>query len=179
MPVYIALLRGINVGGHKKIIMADLRNHLSQWGFQDVQTYIQSGNIIFNSKATEVEELSRRIKAGIFNAYGFEIAVWVGERTDFIRIAGQNPYKNTGEAGQKVYFIFLTHPPDSNLANKLQLVEFDTEEFTITKDCIFLHCKNGYGKAKCTNSFFEAGLKVKTTARNFRTVNKLIELSGS
>ncbi|MEN8790450.1 MAG: DUF1697 domain-containing protein [Flavobacteriaceae bacterium] len=178
MPVYIALLRGINVGGHKKIIMADLRNHFLKWGFKDVKTYIQSGNIIFTSEETKVEELSGRIRNGILNAYGFEIQVWVCERTKLNRIVGQNPYENANDAGQKVYFIFMTSSPDAELAARLQSVEFDNEEFTITRDCIFLYCKNGYGKAKCSSGFFETGLKVKTTARNNRTVNKLIELSG-
>lgn len=158
--------------------MADLRNHFSQWGFKEVKTYIQSGNIVFTSEKTDVEELSLRIRKGLLSTYSFEIDVWVGDRDHFKRITQNNPYENVNEAERKVYFIFMTSLPEAELADKLKSVEFDNEEFTISGECIFLHCKNGYGKAKCTNSFFESGLKIKTTARNYRTVNKLLELSA-
>ncbi|MGB5236720.1 MAG: DUF1697 domain-containing protein [Flavobacteriaceae bacterium] len=178
MPVYIALLRGINVGGHRKIIMADLRIHFENWGFKDVQTYIQSGNIVFSSEVTKVEQLADRIKSGILDVYGFEIAVWVADRRDFNRIALKNPYGDMDEADRKVYFVFLTHRASADRITRLKSIEFDNEEFTISNECIYLHCRNGYGKARCNNVFIETALKVNTTARNFRTVNKLIELVG-
>lgn len=178
MPVYIALLRGINVGGHKRIFMADLRSLFEDWGFSDVKTYIQSGNIVFKSEETLVEELVGKIRSGILNAYGFELAVWVGERKDLMRIAGENPYRDVDEADRRVYFVFITETPRADLTNSLKSVECENELFSVTNHCIYLYCRNGYGKARCNNAFFESALKVKTTARNFRTVNKLIELTG-
>jgi len=178
MPNYIALLRGINVGGHKKILMTELRTYFEQWGFTDVITYIQSGNIIFNSVLSDNGEIERIIRNGILAAYGFDIGIWVKERTEFVRITEKNPYSEGSEEEKKVYFVFLTGLPNPELTSKVQLMEFENEEFTITEECIFLYCHAGYGKAKCTNSFFESKLKVRTTARNLRTVKKLTELSS-
>ena len=178
MPVYIALLRGINVGGHKKIIMDDLRNHFENWGYTDVKTYIQSGNIVFRSEETSVEKIEHKIRSGILGIYGFEIAVWVADRKVLKRIADTNPYIDEEGAERKLYFVFMIHLPETDLSSELKSVVFEHEEFTITDECIYLFCRNGYGKAKCNNVFFEKALKVQTTARNFRTVNKLLEIAG-
>ena len=86
MQTYIALLRGINVSGQKKLKMADLRDSMNSWGLSEVRTYIQSGNLIFKYKASHSDELQRIIREGIRETFGYEVGVWVCERESFIQI---------------------------------------------------------------------------------------------
>ena len=178
MQTYIALLRGINVSGHKKIKMAHLRQLMTKMGFIDVQTYIQSGNLVFKYADANPEIIAAKIKKGIKNEYGFDVEVLVLESNNFKKIADQNPYSINEDADRKlIYYIFLFDLPDLDATEKLSSQEFDGEEFSITNECIFLYCFGGYGKAKCNNNFFEKRLGIRATARNYNTVNKLLELT--
>lgn len=178
MPNYIALLRGINVSGQKKIKMAELRKHLEQWGFGEVRTYIQSGNIIFRYDGSSISQIQQMIKTGILRIYGFDVGIWISERSEFIRIFDEKAYDPEDEASEKqLYFVFLNASPDSESVRQLNSTQFENEEFKITPECVYLKCSDGYGNAKCNNNFFEKKLKVDATTRNYRTVKTLIELS--
>lgn len=178
MSTYISLLRGVNVSGQKKIKMAELRDHLKNWGFRKIQTYIQSGNLVFDIDGLNSEQISERIKNGIREEYDYDIGVWTRTREEFIDLVSKNPHQLSVESDQRqVYFVFLNQFPSSDLVNELELKKFENEQFKITPECIFLICLKGYGKAKCNNNFFEKQLKVEATTRNFRTVKTLIELS--
>ena len=178
MITYIALLRGINVSGHKKIIMADLRVLLDALGYNNVITYIQSGNVIFKSNETNVAILQNQIHEAILESYNFEVEVLVKKRNDLEKIVDQNPYTDTKDLEEnKIYFVLLKEIPEIELVRKLKNIEFENEQFIVSNECIYLRCGLGAGKAKCNNNFLESTLKISATSRNYRTVQKLLELS--
>lgn len=177
MKTYIALLRGINVSGQKKIPMADLRAMLEKLNFQNVTTYIQSGNIVFASSEMDTGILEERIKAGIQKTFGFDVPVLVKSKNDLKNTLQQNPYTDPEAIEKKlVYFVLLKNVPAPEMVKAFQNESFDNEQFFITEDCVYLLCQTGYGKAKLNNNLIERKLKVEATTRNYRTMVKLLEM---
>ena len=176
MQTYIALLRGINVGGHKKIKMADLKKMFQSLGCEEVVTYVQSGNIVFKGPEIKPQDLEKRIGKGIVETFGWEVPVLVKTKMELKEIMGNNHYPDDGEAGS-TYFVLLQTPPKKPLVDAVRQITYENESFIITPPCIYLQCKKGYGNAKCNNNFFEAKLEVRATTRNYRTMAKLLELA--
>jgi|SRR5690606_38702857 len=177
MQTYIALLRGINVGGHKKIKMANLKKMFESLGCKEVVTYVQSGNIVFKSPGTNALDLEKRIGKGIMETFGWEVPVLVKTKMELIGIMGNNPYGDDGEA-DSTYFVLLQTPPKKMLIDAVRQISYENEIFIITPSCVYLKCKKGYGNAKCNNNFFEVKLKVPATTRNYKTMAKLLELAN-
>lgn len=177
MPTYIALLRGINVSGQKKILMADLKRMFHDLGYEKVVTYIQSGNVIFQTKKTAEAKLEKTIKAAIEKTFGFDVPTLVLTSTELQEIENSNPYKDRDVEHKFLGLTILATPPEEEKINMVQAINFPGEEFTVTKRVIYLCCPNGFGRSKLSNKFFESKLKVKATNRNLRSVLKLIELS--
>ena len=179
MKTYIALLRGINVGGQKKMPMVEVRKMMTNIGFKDVQTYIQSGNIIYRSESNSTIEMEGMIQGAIENTFGFDVPVLVKSVNEIQYILTKNPYNNENDlAKNRVYFVLLQDTPDAELVKTFKSMDFPNEKFMVFNTCVYLCCKNGYGKAKLSNNFIERKLKVKATARNYRTMNKLLELAS-
>jgi len=180
MITYIAFLRGINVGGHKKIKMTDLRLLLEGFGYRDLITYIQSGNVIFSSLEKDRGKLENQISEAIKNHYGFDVPVLVKTTTDIDKILQNNPYNDPEDlASNKIYFVLLQEIPQKEDIEATSAVIFENEKFIITAECVFIRYDLGAGKAKCGINFFESKLKVATTSRNYRTMTKLLELSSN
>ncbi len=178
MPVYIALLRGINVSGQKKIPMAALRKLLASMNFDNVQTYIQSGNVVFTSQNRATARLEQEISDAIRSDFGFVVPVLVKERSDFKAILDSNPYSEEKEtAPGSLYFVFLDSTPPKERVAALQQEKFDHEVCTITENCVYLLCYKGAGKAKLNNNLIEQRLGVVATTRNNRTVMNLLSMS--
>ncbi|WP_179004655.1 DUF1697 domain-containing protein [Winogradskyella forsetii] len=177
MKTYIALLRGINVGGHKKVPMAELRELLEKSGLENVKTYIQSGNVIFQSLTKDSKTLEKTIQKSIINHFGFEVPVLVKTRTELDLIFKHCPFPEA----QKVesYFIVLSQKPNKDLVDDIAQKVYPNEEFVITNECVYIYYVLGAGKAKLGVNWFENRLKVKATARNFRTMAKLLEMTTS
>lgn len=172
---YIAVLRGINVGGHRKILMADLKLLLMKLGLTNITTYIQSGNVIF--EATENKEvLEEKITQGIYDSYGFEVPVIVILVTVFEELLSANPYLGN-TAVEKLHVTFLKEIPLKENIEGLKGLEVTTDRFQIIEQTVFLAIKDKYHKSKLSNNFFEKQLKVRATTRNWKTITKLIELS--
>jgi len=179
MKIYIALLRGINVSGQKKVPMGELRSILTSVGFDNVNTYIQSGNVVFESKENNTAFLEALISDKIKVAFGFEVPVLVKNRTEFKSIFKSNPFANVEAIARKqVYFVLLKNTPEKELVKLLSTEVYTNEDFKITANCVYLHCKTGYGKAKLNNNLVERKLKVEATARNYATMVKLLEMSA-
>lgn len=178
MPIYIALLRGINVGGQKKIRMSDLRNLATGWGFEQVRTYIQSGNLIFHSDERNGEAIAQTIKQGLLQAYDYEVGLWLAEKKELQKIMDNCPFSEQEIKDQHLYFVLLNSLPSTQLVEELIAEQYENEKFIITDRCVYLLCDQGYGKAKCNNNFFERKLKVEATTRNLKTIQALIELSS-
>lgn len=175
MQTYIALLRGINVSGQKKIPMADLRELLAKSGFNNVQTYIQSGNVIFESLEEDKTTLETKIHESIKSHFSFEVPVLVLKPKELQQIFDDCPFPQ--EKKENSYFMMLYSTANSGLVEEVSTLSYPNEEFKITDNCVYFYCATGYGKAKFSNNFFERKLKVTATARNYKTMVKLLSLS--
>jgi uncharacterized protein (DUF1697 family) len=179
MKTYIALLKGINVSGQKTIKMADLKLLFEELNFKNVITYIQSGNVIFNSKINYAEKLQKLISNKIKEQYSFGVEVIIKTPSELEYVLNNNPFLKKKKEADKLYITFLQTQPTSENIEKLKIADFSPEEFVFENTYIFLFFPNGYGNAKMNNNFFEKKLKVPSTSRNWQTVNKLFELSNS
>ncbi len=177
MKKFIALLRGINVSGQKQIKMSELKTLFEKIGFQDVETYIQSGNVIFSAKESSAENLTKKISLAIKKFWDFDVQVIVLTPADLQNILSKNPFIKRETESDKLYVVFLSAPPAKSDIKKLNPVDFSPEEYKVNENCVYLFVPNGYGKAKLNNNFFEKKLKVIGTTRNWKTINKLFELS--
>tara|TARA_R110000772_G_scaffold198164_1_gene308830 strand:- start:191 stop:718 length:528 start_codon:yes stop_codon:yes gene_type:complete len=175
MNTFIALLRGINVGGHKKILMADLKLLFESLEFEQVTTYIQSGNVVF--KAKEETNLANRIAEAIESKYGFIVPVLVKKGSELSEIMSKCPFSNVKR--EKSYFILLKENPSEESVELTSEFSSSDEEFYIEEKCVYIYYAVGAGKARMGNNFFEKKLKVNATARNFRTMAKLIAMVSS
>ncbi len=176
MNTYIALLRGINVGGHRKILMADLRMLLENLNLKNVKTYIQSGNVSFQSSNDNIKSIENTIKDQILKQYGFEVPVLVKTHSELKSILNNCPFTNNKKVNS--YFMLLLTSPKEELIKEISLIKYPNEEFYITKNCIYFYCSTGYGRTKFNSNFFEKKLNVVATARNYKTMVKLIEMTS-
>lgn len=175
MQTYIALLRGINVGGHKKVPMAELREILTTTKLENVKTYIQSGNIIFQSSESNTYKLEHTIKKSILAHFGFEIPILVKTREELNSIFEACPFSE--EKKMNSYFTLLSAMPDKDLVVEASKKIYLNEEYLISNNCIYFYSEKGYGNAKFNLSFFEKKLKISATSRNYKTMVKLLALS--
>jgi len=174
MNRYIALLRGINVGGHKKILMKDLRSLLESIGLSTVTTYIQSGNIVFDSN--KKVGLDALISEAIKNKYGWEVPVLVLTASQIATILSNCPFSE--EKMEKSYFtIFKEEPSEANIA-AANGIQYPGEEFYVTKECLYFYSETGYSRVKMSGNFVESKLKVNATSRNYRTMAKLLDMAS-
>mgnify|MGYP000604145457 CR=1 FL=1 len=180
MNTYIGLLRGINVGGHKKIIMSEFRELLEKNGFHDVKTYIQSGNMVFKHPENNIDLITNQLEEVIINHYHFEVPTIVLTKTYLDLVFKQNPMiQDTSIDESKSIFTFLKSEPEQEKLTELKKVSFPNETFIFGDRVIYFYCSTGYGTAKFTHTFIERKLKVQATSRNYRTTKKLIEMSAS
>lgn len=174
MKTYIALLRGINVSGQKKIPMAELRALLMNSGLESVQTYIQSGNVIFRSLEQDIQKLELKIHEAIKTHFGFEVPILIKTPEALQHVFDHCPFPEEKKINS--YFTLLYKVPDKDLIAVVSKITHPNEAFVITNHCIYFYCSTGYGKAKYSNNFFERKLKITATARNYKTMVKLLSL---
>ncbi len=173
--IWISLLRGINVAGKNRVKMPELCLALKAAGFQNIKTYVQSGNIVLRYQNIAATEVSSTIKDIINENFGFEIPVLTFTPEYIKDIVDNCPFHN--EQLNQTYVVFLSSGPgipDRNIIDKYAL---QNEQYHYYNSCIYLYCPEGYGRTKLNNNFFEKRLKLDATTRNWRTVTKLIELS--
>ena len=177
MGTYIALLRGINVGGHRKIKMVELREVLSKNGFDQVQTYIQSGNILFQSAERDSIKLAATIRKLIDKAFGFPVPVLVVSSERLRTILENNPFQNVAEENL-LFFTLLKEVPEPEKVMEFKGIQFEGEHFHITEYCVYLSFTGNYRNAKLNNNYIEKKLKVEATTRNLKTMRKLLAMMG-
>ncbi len=175
MNTYISLLRGINVSGQKKIKMADLRQLYTELGFQNVKTYLQSGNVVFQTESTDQAALASQIAAAIHSKYGFEVPILMRTLADLQRIVETSPYRD--QEIKLLYVTFFNAAPDSALLDAMTAPDNIPDEFTTGVDELFLFVPGGYGRTKLNNNWVERKLKISCTTRNWKTINALIDLA--
>ncbi|APD06054.1 hypothetical protein UJ101_00512 [Flavobacteriaceae bacterium UJ101] len=174
MESYVVLLRGINVGGKRKILMKDLKHVLEENGFLDIQTYIQSGNIVLKSNFLLKSELINQIETYIERAFGFEVSVFVYTEQDWNYIIEQNPFQKDDITKQ--YCTFFNDEIDQSIVVKVVKEKKENDRLSVSKNSIYLYVEKGYSKTKLNNTFFEKQLNQKATTRNGKTIMKLQEM---
>lgn len=170
---YVALLRGINVSGHNMIKMADLRQLCQQIGLQQVQTYIQSGNILFEAEE-RAEPLRQRIEAVITATFGYTVPVLLRTAPEMEQIVKDCPFDTAGLAeGESIYVTLLAAAPTPEAVAGLPRHSGELDEYRILGREVYILCRQPYHKSKLTNQFFEQKLGVPATSRNWRTITTL------
>ncbi|MDP4827442.1 MAG: DUF1697 domain-containing protein, partial [Flavobacteriales bacterium] len=171
----IVLLRGINVSGQKKIAMADLRMWLSELDVTNVQTYIQSGNIVLSSEL-ENKRLSEEIKNKILEKSGFDVVTLTISEDDMQKVFEDNPFTKQVDNGSQVYVTFFGQEPNAENVKSVvdncptnELLHFNSKH-------VYFFSKTGYGTAKMNNNFLEKKIKVSCTTRNWKSVETLLNM---
>lgn len=173
MTQYIAIIRGINVGGHNKVNMKLLRETLEQNKFRNVQTYIQSGNIVFSSGISSIRTLETRFTKILKDTFDVNVPVIVRDEKEWKVTVQKNPFQKSTDDHTKLLVTFLSEKPKASVVKEVSTIQFPHDEFAIIGKDIYLYCKDGYGKTDIPNLFFEKKLSVTGTTRNWRTVMEL------
>jgi len=177
MKTYIALFRGINVGGSNLLPMRQLVSILEGLGLQRVETYIQSGNAVFRSKISEASRLATQIGAAIEKARGFRPDVMLLGAAELQRAMDANPFPEGTAEPNKLHLYFLASAPQKPDLAALQGLASARERFALIDRAFYLHAPDGIGRSKLA-ARVEKPLGVAATARNWSTVLKVAEMAG-
>ena len=179
MPKYIAILRGINVGGRRKILMVDLKKLFQELGFTNIQTYIQSGNVVFETSSSDDNAtLSNKIEQIISKTYGFEVPVILRTANEIEQAISNNPFFKNKTEVEGLFLTFLKSIPSAVELENIKSFDFSPDKFEIVGKDIFGFCFGKYHKTKLSNQFFESKLKVSATTRNWKTVINLQQMAS-
>ena len=171
MTAYVSMLRGVNVGGSKKIKMSDLAALYESLGFKDAKTYIQSGNVVFSSPEPSQSVLSKKIEKALKESFGFDVAVVVRTGAELEKALENDPFKDRDPG--KLHITFLSDSPAEKPFDVIDSAKDSSEEYLISGREAYLFLPNGYGRTKLSNNFFEKKLNLSATTRNWRTVKVL------
>jgi uncharacterized protein (DUF1697 family) len=178
MTTWIALLRGINVGGANKLAMKDLRDLVAACGHTGVSTYIQSGNVVLTSARSDRSALAAEISTGIERAHGLAVTVVLRTPEELRAALAANPFTAESDAS-RVTITFLSDVPSAGDISRLEPDRFLPDRFEVLGAELYAYYQNGAGRSKMTLDYFEKRLRVRGTARNLNTVAKLIQLAGA
>lgn len=179
MTTFISLLRGINVGGHRKLPMADLRGLCGELGFAAVQTYIQSGNVVFTANGA-ADAIEAALEQGIVRVFGFHVDVVVRTAAQWATIVAGNPLRATAETeADHVLLGVSKRPPQAEVVETLRARATAGERVEAAGEVLWFHYPSGMGRSKWTPALLDRLVGSPLTARNWRTVLKLAELAGA
>lgn len=179
VTTYLALLRGINVGGKNKLPMNDLRDLFVVAGCRDVRTYIQSGNVIFTADPDVVAPLPGVITTQIAQRFGYRVPVMVRTAAQIGDIIQHNPFIAEGAATETLHVLFLADQPSASRVDGLDPDRSPPDTFIVRGQEIYLRLPNGAAETKLSNAYFDAKLATTSTGRNWRTVTTLRALMDS
>jgi uncharacterized protein (DUF1697 family) len=178
MTTYVAILRGINVGGKRMIKMDALKQLFASMGFSNIETYIQSGNVFFQCKKTSEEKLAAAIAKEIENAFAFDVPTIVKNIEALKQIITNNPFaKDKKKLAEHLHVTFLADTPIKENIDGITKINFGDDTFAVIDKAVYLYCPNSYSSSKLTNGFFENKLKVIATTRNWKTCNELVNIA--
>ena len=179
MAVVIALLRAVNVAGHQKISMEALRILCAGLGLRDVQTYIQSGNLVFREDGGDPAGAARRIEGGIEKKWGFRPDVVVRTVPELRKVVAKNPFAaRPGIEPNRLLCVFTANTPTREACDRLLATPCEPEELRIHGREVYIHYPQGMAHPKLSLARIEKLLQTPSTGRNWNTVNKLLELAG-
>jgi uncharacterized protein (DUF1697 family) len=165
--------------GHNSIRMTDLQALYRKLGYNDAETYIQSGNVIFSSVPDlSPSEISSKLERAIRESFNYEITVLIRKVEEIKKLESANPFlKMENFDPSKMAVLFLDQEPSEAQIQKVINIDYPPDKFEIIGSEIFIYCPNGFGKTKLYTNFFERKMDVAGTGRNWRTINKLLEIA--
>jgi uncharacterized protein (DUF1697 family) len=180
MPVpYLALLRGINVGGKNKILMTDLSAIFVKTGCKNVRTFIQSGNVIFDASPKVSAQVSRLVAEQITKTFGYTTPVVMRSLVELEDAVSSNPFLKPGSDLELLHLVFLAALPEASKVAALDPQRSPGDEYIVRGREVYLRLPNGVADSKLTNAYFDSRLSTISTGRNWRTVTKLLEMMKS
>ena len=174
MNTYFIFLRGINVGGKRKVLMVDLKQTLEHLGYQKVKTYIQSGNVIATHASNAPQVLEQELYTTLLETFGFEIPVILRTYEQLATLLKTNPWQT--ELSEQLHVTFLKHQITLEQQSTIPHLEHQSDAFQFQGQDILLKCTSKYSDTKYSNQFFEKHLKTPATTRNWKTITTLIDL---
>ena len=178
MARHVALLRAVNVGGHNKVPMADLRQLLETSGHTDVATYLQSGNAAFTSSKSNASALAKEIETDLATQMGVDVRVLVLSKSRLEKVVEQNPMVELDDDPTHLHVAFFSAIPISSAVKALDGAAFAPDRFAVAGDVAYLHFPDGMGRSTLDPGKAFAKLGVWFTVRNWRTVNQLVQLAA-
>jgi uncharacterized protein (DUF1697 family) len=176
---YAALLRGINVGGAKRVPMPELRTVLTELGHTGIATYLQSGNAVFRSDSDDEEALAATLKQALRRRFGFSVDCLVRTAGYLAAVADACPFPAAGLEGKQLHVTYYDRPVDADRFADLEAGDFLPEEFRLGDRCLYLYAPDGLGRSKLAVALGRPrhvkGLTA--TSRNWNTVEKLVEMT--
>jgi len=177
MAVIVSLLRGVNVGGHNMIKMDSLRKLYESLGLHDVQTYVQSGNVVFRTNEKNLIQLSKRIEEAIERSFGFRPGVIVRTAAELAGVIARNPFSTRKDIHPgKLLVIFLGESLDSKAQDEIGRIKAGAEEVCIDGRELYIYFPDGMGRSKLP-ALLEKTLKKSGTGRNWNSVTRLLEMA--
>ena len=177
MPIYIAMLRGINVGGHKIVSMERLRELFAGLGFGPVRTYVQSGNVIFKAGRNPAA-MSKKIEAAMERDFGFSVSLVLRTSEEMRQVLQSNPFLRQEDVDiTKLHVTFLSGAPTQSALEKVNGLSSGPDKFSCSGEEVYLYCPGGYGRTKLSTNALERALALRATTRNWKTVNQLYQMS--
>ncbi len=176
MSTFVALFRGINVGGHNLLPMRELKAVLGDLGLRDIATYIQSGNVVFAAEQTDKAALAATIREAVAHSHGFAPQILLLTAEEFVQAVAANPYPEAEEEPKTLHLYFLAEEPSHPDLEKLEAMRRENECFALTNKVFYLHAPDGIGRSKLAAGV-EKALGVTVTARNWRSVIKIMEMA--
>lgn len=177
MPTYISLLRAVNIG-KKQVRMDDLRLAYEKLGFTHVRSYVQSGNVLFNSTESDPLQLAEQIQEQLMHTFGFTTPVILRTAAEMKPVLANNPFLKERQADSAfLHVTFLSKEPAKSAQSEIKNPSSGNDEFVITGREVYLYCPGGYGRTRLNNTFFEKKLGVAATTRNWRTANTLYQMA--
>ena len=177
MPTYVAMLRGINLGPHKRVKMEALRKSFESIGLKNVQTYIQSGNVVFKAGKTSIATLRKKIEEQITNDFGFSSLTVLRSQEELGKVIKANPFlKQPGTNLDGLHVIFLSEAPEAGVLKQLEGLTKAPDGSCCRGQEIYLHLPNGFSRSSMMNNPIERKFLVEATTRNWRTVNNIYQM---
>ena len=176
MPKFIAFLRAINVGGHV-VKMDQLRQFFATMGFANVETFIASGNVIFESKSKDSIALQRQIEKHLHKAVGYEVATFVRTLEELDRVAKNRPFSESelSAAGNTLYVGFIADSPGKAASEKVESLATEVDDLKVTGREVYWLCRTNFSDSKISGAILERTLGTKVTFRNMNTILRLLK----